>query len=182
MQCFQSIVVEHNAIGEIFKEFFLVFFGGPEEEAGRGVLTVRVAFAEDQLVVDVLNGRDLLKMDTTGSADPYVKVSRYRAGRKTRWKRMIRQWSHSFYDVKVQLVTGDKPVDEAPTFKTAVQKNTLLPLFDETFTLWVRMNEWDEVKKKNPISKWLAIGVVGASLPLDIKELLWCTRDIKKYI
>ena len=72
---------------------------------GLGTLAVRALFVDETLTVEILNGRNLKKMDVGGSADPYVKV---------------------------QLLVPDTL---PPTQKTKVQKNTLLPLFDETFTL-----------------------------------------------
>ena len=72
---------------------------------GLGTLAVRALFVDETLTVEILNGRNLKKMDVGGSADPYVKVQ--------------------------LLIPNSFP----PTQKTKVQKNTLLPLFDETFTL-----------------------------------------------
>ena len=72
---------------------------------GLGTLAVRALFVDETLTVEILNGRNLKKMDVGGSADPYVKV---------------------------QLLVPDTL---PPTQKTKVQKNTLLPIFDETFTL-----------------------------------------------
>ena len=72
---------------------------------GLGTLAVRALFVDETLTLEILNGRNLKKMDVGGSADPYVKV---------------------------QLLVPDT---FPPTQKTKVQKNTLLPLFDETFTL-----------------------------------------------
>ena len=72
---------------------------------GLGTLAVRALFVDETLTLEILHGRNLKKMDVGGSADPYVKV---------------------------QLLVPDTL---PPTQKTKVQKNTLLPLFDETFTL-----------------------------------------------
>ncbi len=77
------------------------------DDAQLGLLTIQAVFAQDKLIVKILNGRNLKGMDSRGSADPYVKV---------------------------QIVPRDK-LTEAPIYKTKVQKNTLFPLFDETFIL-----------------------------------------------
>jgi len=74
-----------------------------------GSITVRASFSGHQLTLDILNGRNLKAMDSSGSADPYVKVQLLP--------------SHHFPDATV--------------LKTKVHKNTLFPLFDETFTLCV---------------------------------------------
>ena len=76
-------------------------------DAGLGSITVRASFTGDQLTLDILNGRNLKAMDSSGSADPYVKVQLLPI--------------HHFPDATV--------------LKTKVHKNTLFPLFDETFTL-----------------------------------------------
>ena len=78
-------------------------------DAGLGSISVRASFSGDQLTIDILNGRNLKAMDSSGSADPYVKVQLLP--------------SHHFPDAAV--------------LKTKVHKNTLFPLFDETFTLCV---------------------------------------------
>jgi len=77
------------------------------KDYGLGSLAIRAMFIGDELIVEVLNGRNLKVMDYNGSADPYVKVSILPP--------------HHFDDVKSQ--------------RTKVQKNTLFPLFDETFNL-----------------------------------------------
>ena len=78
-------------------------------DSSLGSVTVRASFNADQLVIDILNGRNLKAMDSSGSADPYVKIQLLPA--------------HNFPDATVM--------------KTKVHKNTLFPLFDETFTLFV---------------------------------------------
>lgn len=77
-----------------------------ERDRGLGSLTVRAVFVDDNLNIDVLNARNLRRMDATGSADPYVKLQLLP--------------SHHFPDAVV--------------LKTKVQKNTLFPLFDDSFT------------------------------------------------
>ena len=75
--------------------------------AALGCVTVRASFNADQLTIDILNCRNLKAMDSSGAADPYVKVQLLP--------------SHHFPDAAVM--------------KTKVHKNTLFPLLDETFTL-----------------------------------------------
>ena len=78
---------------------------GVTDSSRFGSLTVRAAFVDDQLTIEVLNGRNLKPMDSSGSSDPYVKI---------------------------QLLPASQFPDAAE-LKTKVHKNTLFPLFDETF-------------------------------------------------
>lgn len=72
-----------------------------------GSLSVRAVFIGDSLRIDVLNARHLSPMDSNGSSDPYVKI---------------------------QLLPA-RHFAAAAVWKTKVQKRTLFPLFDESFTL-----------------------------------------------
>uniref|UniRef100_A0A0N8EGD3 Unc-13 D n=1 Tax=Daphnia magna TaxID=35525 RepID=A0A0N8EGD3_9CRUS len=76
------------------------------KDAGIGSLSVRVIFIDDALNIDILNARNLKPMDVNGSADPYVKVQ--------------------------LLPTTTFP--DAAILKSKVLKNTLFPLFEESFT------------------------------------------------
>lgn len=76
------------------------------KDAGLGSLSVRVIFIDDALNIDILNARNLKAMDANGSADPYVKVQ--------------------------LLPTTTFP--DAAILKSKVLKNTLFPLFEESFT------------------------------------------------
>lgn len=76
------------------------------DDMGLGSLAVRAVFIDDALNIDVLNARHLKPMDSDGTADPYVKVQLLP--------------SHHFPDAAV--------------LKSKVHKNTLFPLFEESFT------------------------------------------------
>lgn len=106
----QSLLKMHGAESSyLILQYQLERMRDAQQESGPprlGSVTVRALFVDDQLIVDVLNGRNLQPMDVGGSADPYVKI---------------------------QLMPDDK-FPNAELFKTKVHKNTLYPLFDETFT------------------------------------------------
>ncbi len=76
------------------------------QDIGLGSMTVRAVFVDDALNINVLNARNLIAMDSDGSADPYFKV------------RLLP--THHFPDAAV--------------LKSKVHKSTLYPLFDENFT------------------------------------------------
>lgn len=75
-------------------------------DSSLGQLTVRAIFVDDALNIDVLNARNLKSTDSDGKADPYVKVQILPI--------------HHFPDAAI--------------LKSKVHKNTLFPLFDESFT------------------------------------------------
>ncbi|XP_013387652.1 BAI1-associated protein 3 isoform X2 [Lingula anatina] len=70
-----------------------------------GVLTVRVFYRDDQLVVEILHAKDVIPLDRNGLSDPYVLIE------------LVPE--HVFPDQEVQ--------------QTRVVKNNLNPLFEETF-------------------------------------------------
>ena len=76
------------------------------QDVGLGSMTVRAVFVDDALNINVLTARNLIPMDSNGTADPYFKV------------RLLP--THHFPDAAV--------------LKSKVHKSTLFPLFDENFT------------------------------------------------
>ena len=76
-----------------------------KHEFKMGTLTIRALFVEDELIVEVLNGRDLLPLDNNGLADPYVDMRLKPPVQFSNWRQ-----------------------------KTQTKSKTLFPLFDETFT------------------------------------------------
>ncbi|KAF7409997.1 hypothetical protein HZH68_004378 [Vespula germanica] len=77
------------------------------EETIYGLLTVKACFLNNSLNIQVLNARNLRPMDSNGKCDSYVKI---------------------------RLLPEEKFTDNK-TPKTHVQKETLFPLFDETFNI-----------------------------------------------
>lgn len=83
-----------------------------------GSMAVRVIFIEDVLHIEILNARDLKRMDPSGSTQEKFKIK----------KKSIDPY------VKVQLLpTHHFP--EVTIQKSKVHKNTLFPLIEEKFTL-----------------------------------------------
>lgn len=72
-----------------------------------GLLTVQCFFEKNILEIDILNAKQLVKMDSDGSCDPYVRVNFYP--------------ENKFISV--------------PQLKTRVHQKTLFPLFDEKFLM-----------------------------------------------
>lgn len=91
---------------ELIHQYRLERMEEAEKDDGLGWLTVRAIFVDDNLNIDVLNARQLKKMDVGGSADPYVKIQLLP--------------THHFPDATI--------------LKTKAFKNTSCPLFDESFT------------------------------------------------
>lgn len=77
------------------------------EDCIYGELTVRCNFSNSSLEVEIMNGRNLVPMDSNGSCDSFVKIL---------------------------FMPGDKFLGIG-TFKTSVQHKTLFPLYDEKFTI-----------------------------------------------
>ena len=90
----------------LIHQYQLERMGVASQDSALGSITVRAVFVNDTLTLDILNCRNLKATDSGGSADPYVKV---------------------------QLMPADKFLD-AVVYKSKVHKNTLFPLFDETFS------------------------------------------------
>ena len=95
------------------------------QDCAMGSIAVRAVFVNDTLTLDILNCRNLKAVDSGGSADPYVKV---------------------------QLMPVDKFPD-AVVYKSKVHKNTLFPLFDETFSRWL-----------SPISAFISAFICAGAL------------------
>lgn len=72
-----------------------------------GVLTVRCAFKDDVLEIEVMSARNIIPMDSNGSCDPFVRI-------------------HFVPENRFAGIA--KP-------KTQVQNKTLFPLFDEKFVV-----------------------------------------------
>jgi len=94
----------------LIHQYQLERMGVASQDSALGSITVRAVFVNDTLTLDILNCRNLKATDSGGSADPYFKV---------------------------QLMPADKFLD-AVVYKSKVHKNTLFPLFDETFSSAVR--------------------------------------------
>ncbi|XP_070154646.1 protein unc-13 homolog 4B isoform X2 [Polyergus mexicanus] len=77
------------------------------EESIYGLVTVKAHFIDNSLNIQILNARNLHCMDSNGKCDSYIKI------------RLLPD--EKFTDIK--------------TPKTRVQKETLFPLFDETFSI-----------------------------------------------
>jgi len=93
---------------QLIEKFYMERCEEQEElEASKlGVLTFKAFYSNQRLNVYVMNCKNLLPMDTTGYSDPYVTLEL----------------------VPKHLFPKLKPV------KTRVEKNTLFPLFDESFS------------------------------------------------
>ncbi|XP_076251022.1 C2 and C2B_Munc13-like domain-containing protein staccato isoform X3 [Rhynchophorus ferrugineus] len=76
-------------------------------ETKYGELSFRCKFQNDSLIIEIMNARDLLVMDSNGTTDSFVRIH------------LLPE--HKFIGV-------EKP-------KTKTQNKTLFPLFDETFTI-----------------------------------------------
>ncbi|XP_012283294.1 protein unc-13 homolog 4B isoform X2 [Orussus abietinus] len=77
------------------------------EDSSFGQLTVKARFLDNSLNVQILNARNLRAMDSNGKCDPYVKVR----------------------------ILPEEKFPQTKAIKTHVQKETLFPLFDETFNI-----------------------------------------------
>lgn len=77
------------------------------EESVYGLVTVKAHFIDNSLNIQILNARNLRCMDNNGKCDSYVKI---------------------------RLLPEEKFTEVKPP-KTRVQKETLFPLFDETFNI-----------------------------------------------
>ncbi|XP_053963719.1 protein unc-13 homolog 4B isoform X1 [Anastrepha ludens] len=72
-----------------------------------GQLTIKANFTETDLVIYILNGRNLVPMDPNGSCDSFVKIHFYPTSR----------------------------FPNVPSYKTSVHHKTRFPLYDEIFTI-----------------------------------------------
>lgn len=105
------------------------------QNADEGVLTVKLIFINDTLKLEILNAHCIRSMDSNGRnvlntnlilLNQYFKIITYFTG-----------FSDPF--VKVRLVPQNK-FQNVIKPKTAVQKKTLSPLFDECFKMLVFIN------------------------------------------
>ncbi|KAG4080156.1 hypothetical protein HA402_008227 [Bradysia odoriphaga] len=78
----------------------------PESQYGQ--LTVRCWFEDNNLLIDVMNARNLVPMDSNGSCDPFVRI---------------------------HLIPEEKFGNVTTKIKTKAQDKTLFPLFDEKFSI-----------------------------------------------
>nr|XP_018917133.1 PREDICTED: protein unc-13 homolog 4B isoform X1 [Bemisia tabaci] len=77
------------------------------EDVNCGELAIKAQFVDTTLRLEILNARNLLPMDSNGQCDPFLKV---------------------YFSPEDKFRNISKP-------KTKVQKKTLFPLFDESFTV-----------------------------------------------
>lgn len=78
----------------------------PESQYGQ--LTVKCWFEDNNLMIDVMNARNLVPMDSNGSCDPFVRI---------------------------HLIPEEKFGNVTTKIKTKAQDKTLFPLFDEKFSI-----------------------------------------------
>jgi len=103
----QSLLKLHgSASHQLIHNYQLERMKTSAEDCGLGSVTVRALFVNESLTLDILNARNLKPTDSGASADPYLKV---------------------------QLMPSDKFPDSTG-LKSKVHKNTLFPLFEETFS------------------------------------------------
>ena len=106
----QSLLKLHgSASHQLIHNYQLERMKTSAEDCGLGSVTVRALFVNESLTLDILNARNLKPTDSGASADPYLKV---------------------------QLMPSDKFPDSTG-LKSKVHKNTLFPLFEETFSRWL---------------------------------------------
>nr|XP_050846661.1 protein unc-13 homolog 4B isoform X1 [Vespula vulgaris] len=104
------------------------------EETIYGLLTVKACFLNNSLNIQVLNARNLRPMDSNG--DFIGKLSTLERKLHSKSKQRLKEGKKSKCDsyVKIRLLPEEKFTDNK-TPKTHVQKETLFPLFDETFNI-----------------------------------------------
>ncbi|XP_033214634.1 protein unc-13 homolog 4B isoform X2 [Belonocnema kinseyi] len=104
------------------------------EDALHGLLTVRAQFIDNSLNIQILNARNLRPMDTNG--DFIGKLSTLERRMHSKSKQRLTEGKTRKCDpyVKVRLLPEEKFVDTKVP-KTQVHKETLFPLFDESFNV-----------------------------------------------
>ncbi|XP_047346149.1 protein unc-13 homolog 4B isoform X9 [Vespa velutina] len=104
------------------------------EETIYGLLTVKAWFLNNSLNIQILNARNLRPMDSNG--DFIGKLSTLERKLHSKSKQRLKEAKKSKCDsyVKIRLLPEEKFIDNK-TPKTHVQKETLFPLFDETFNI-----------------------------------------------
>ncbi|KAI4490005.1 hypothetical protein M0804_004187 [Polistes exclamans] len=104
------------------------------EETIYGLLTVKASFSNNSLNIQILNARNLRPMDSNG--DFIGKLSTLERKLHSKSKQRLKEGKKSKCDsyVKIRLLPENKFIDNK-TPKTHVQKETLFPLFDETFNI-----------------------------------------------
>ncbi|XP_011633434.1 protein unc-13 homolog 4B isoform X4 [Pogonomyrmex barbatus] len=104
------------------------------EEPIYGLITVKAFFVDNSLNIQILNARNLRCMDSNGNF--IGKLSTLERKLHSKSKQRIKEGKTSKCDsyVKIKLLPEEKFAEiKAP--KTHVQKETLFPLFDETFNI-----------------------------------------------
>ncbi|KAL6446334.1 hypothetical protein ACFW04_001140 [Cataglyphis niger] len=104
------------------------------EEPIYGLVTVKAYFIDNSLNIQILNARNLRCMDSNG--DFIGKLSTLERKLHSKSKQRLKEGKTSKCDsyIKIRLLPDEKFADiKAP--KTHVQKETLFPLFDETFNI-----------------------------------------------
>ncbi|KAM7362908.1 C2 and C2B_Munc13-like domain-containing protein staccato isoform 2-T2 [Cochliomyia hominivorax] len=94
---------------DLIHQYYLERLGHQKEisKSEYGKLTIRAKFIDSGLVLEIMNARDLVPMDSNGSCDSFVKA----------------------HFLPTTRFLGVQPV------KTAVHNKTLFPLYDEQFTI-----------------------------------------------
>ncbi|CAL1673923.1 unnamed protein product [Lasius platythorax] len=104
------------------------------EEPIYGLVTVKAHFIDNSLNIQILNARNLRSMDSNG--DFIGKLSTLERKLHSKSKQRVKEGKTSKCDAytKIRLLPDEKFAD-IKTPKTHVQKETLFPLFDETFNI-----------------------------------------------
>ncbi|XP_025154207.1 protein unc-13 homolog 4B isoform X4 [Harpegnathos saltator] len=104
------------------------------EEPMYGLITVKAHFIDNTLNIQILNARNLHCMDSNGNF--IGKLSTLERKLHSKSKQRLKEGKTSKCDsyVKIRLLPEEKFV-EIKLPKTHVQKETLFPLFDETFNI-----------------------------------------------
>ncbi|XP_072759281.1 protein unc-13 homolog 4B isoform X4 [Anoplolepis gracilipes] len=104
------------------------------EEPIYGLVTIKAHFFDNSLNIQILNARNLRCMDSNG--DFIGKLSTLERKLHSKSKQRLKEGKTSKCDsyIKIKLLPDEKFADiKVP--KTHVQKETLFPLFDETFNI-----------------------------------------------
>ncbi|XP_046623999.1 protein unc-13 homolog 4B isoform X3 [Neodiprion virginianus] len=102
------------------------------EESRHGQLTVRAYFIDNSLNIQIMNARNLTPMDSNGKMSTLERKLRYKSKTKTKLKDGRSSKCDPY--VKIRLLPEERFVHIKQP-KTRVHKETLFPLFDETFSI-----------------------------------------------